>query len=161
MTSWVRHGREGASAPVSLAPARQNAPVSPRIAPGLSKDVLGRKSLKVAAIISGDTLFDLSTPGSFHVRQRRPLQRFEQHFRKSRAVVWRERARLLFGAKRIGTNRDGTPVSGIRWIRAISASQPSARTVSVPAGTSLSDSRWHLTGQARNASSKRDVTTLR
>ncbi len=32
---------------------------------------------------------------------------------------------------------------------------------SVPAGTSPLDSRWHLTGQARNASSKRDVTMLR
>jgi len=31
----------------------------------------------------------------------------------------------------------------------------------VPPGSSPSASRWHLTGQARNASNKRDVTTLR
>jgi hypothetical protein len=45
------------------------------------------------------------------------------------AMVLSEADSLLFAAKRIGTNRDGAPVSGIRWISAISVSQPSARTV--------------------------------
>ena len=44
-------------------------------------------------------------------------------------MVLSEADSLLFAAKRIGTNRDGAPVSGIRWISAISVSQPSARTV--------------------------------
>jgi hypothetical protein len=44
-------------------------------------------------------------------------------------MVLAEADSLLFAAKRIGTNRDGAPVSGIRWISAILASQPSARTV--------------------------------
>jgi hypothetical protein len=39
---------------------------------------------------------------------------------------------LLFAAKRIGTNRDGAPVSGMRSISAILASQPSARCTVLP-----------------------------
>ena len=74
------------------APAQQNALASPNTAPGLSENAFSRKGLNVAAIIGGDTLFELLAPGGFRVRQRRPLQRFEQHFRRSRAVVWRQRA---------------------------------------------------------------------
>src|ERR1700687_1866977 len=47
------------------------------------------------------------------------------------AMVLSETDSLLSAATRTGTNWEGAPVCGTRWISAISASQPSARTVLV------------------------------
>jgi hypothetical protein len=52
-------------------------------------------SLEIASIISGDTLFNLSTPRGFDLRQWRTLKRFEEHFRKPCSVIGRESAGLL------------------------------------------------------------------
>src|SRR5437867_6524792 len=55
------------------APARQNALVSPTIAPRLSENVLSGHGRELSTIISGDTLFDLSAPCGFDVGKRSPL----------------------------------------------------------------------------------------